>query len=188
MGKHGGGKGGSTSMAERRSMSSVVQARTQTLRERGAEATRRLREALQIAPDLNDATILGTALAEYVAERSQSDPRIAQELRRRYDELIAQSGRGAKRTPRQKETLPPLVPVGHMQPGERLTIDPFAPPDPRFLLRVYGREQLARALQRYGIDMLKEAASRVEREHLGTKPTNRGQKKALVDYIVKYST
>src|SRR5260370_42713667 len=98
-----GGEGGSTSMAERRSMSSVVQARTQTLRERGAEATRRLREALQIAPDLNDATILGTALAEYGAERSQSDPRIAQELRRRYDELIAQSGRGAKRVPRQKE-------------------------------------------------------------------------------------
>lgn len=175
-------------MAERRSMSSAVSARTQTLRERSVEATRRLREALHLAPDLNDSTVLGTALAEYVAERSRSDPYMAQELRQRYDELIVHSGRPRARTSRQSEPVPPLVPVGRAQPGERLTIDPFEPPDPAFLTRVYGHAQLARALERYGVDMLKLTAERVEREHPGTKPAHRGQRKPLVDYIVKYST
>jgi hypothetical protein len=183
-----GRRGGSTGMAEQRSMTSAVRTRAQVLRERGAEATRRLRDALQLAPDLNDATVLGTALAEYMAERSRTDPHIAQELRRRYDELMALGGGRARRASRQTETLPPLVAVGHMEPGERLTINPAAPPDPRFLIRVYGREQLARALQPYMVEMLKETAEQVEREHPGTKPTNRGQRKALIDYIVRYST
>lgn len=175
-------------MPERRSMSTAVQTRAQTLKERGADATRRLREVLLLAPDLTDTTVLGTALAEYIVEKSQSDPHIAQELRSRYDDLAAQSGRGAKRTSIQKETLPsPLVPVGHAQPGERFTIDPFAPPDPQFLIRVYGRDQLAQALEPYMVDMLKQTAASIEREHPETKPTNRGQKKALIDYIVKYS-
>lgn len=175
-------------MAERRGMSSGTQTRTQTLRERSAEATRRLREALHLGPDLNDGILLGTALAEYVAERSRSDPRMAQELRQRYDELIAQNGQHRPRAPRQSGAQPPLVPVGRAQPGERLTIDPFEPPDPAFLTRVYGHAQLGRALERYSVDMLKQTAVRIEQEHPGTKPTNRGQKKPLIDYIVKYST
>lgn len=83
--------------------------------------------------------------------------------------------------------LPPLVPVGRMEPGERVHIDPFEPPVPSFLIRVYGREQLARALQPYMVEMLKMTAAKVEAEHPGTKPTNRSQRKALIDYIVKYS-
>jgi hypothetical protein len=84
------------------------------------------------------------------------------------------------------EALPPLVPVRTDLPYRK--IDPYSPPDPAFLTLVYGRHQLARALQDYTVDMLKLTAAKIEAAHSGTKPKNRGQRQTLIDYIVQYST
>jgi len=66
-------------------------------------------------------------------------------------------------------------------------IDPTAPPDPKWLTMAYGHHQLARALQDYTLDMLKMTADRVQAEHPGTRPANRGRKAAVIAYIVQYS-
>ena len=66
-------------------------------------------------------------------------------------------------------------------------VDPFAPPDPHDIIRVYGYHQLGRALQDYTLDMLKQTADKVQAEHPGTKPKSRGSKAAVIAYIVEYS-
>lgn len=160
---------------------SATQAPRSTLRQRGAEATRALRTALNLPPDISDNTILSTALAEIAAEEVQCNPGFARNVRSRYDELIATHGRPVTRKA-PAQALPPLVPIGHV-PGYH--VDPFNAPDPHFLVRLYGHDQLARALYDYTVDMLKETAAQLEREHPGTKPDNRGRRDALIAYIVE---
>lgn len=169
-----------------RSTTQPAQTVNQRLKDRGAEATRYLRDALHLAPDLNDLSILSTAVAEEAALECGRNSQFATGVRQRYDEMMALRTKTRKPV-RIKPELPPLVPVGHMQPGEHIAIDPFAPPDPGFLTRVYGRAQLGRALVDYTLDMLKQTAAQVEANNPGTKPANRGRKDALIAYIVEYS-
>jgi hypothetical protein len=135
---------------------------------------------MHIPTNPSDAGILGTALAEAAAEEGKHNARFAEDVRRRYEEL-----RGQQRTTAKRETLPPLVPIRTDLPWRG--IDPFAPPDPKFLIQVYGKQQLDRALREYSIPVLKRTAEVVERAHPGTKPTNRGQRDALIAYIVAHS-
>ncbi len=169
-------------MAERRA--STAHIKRQTLQQRGAEATRALREALHLPPALNDTTILGTALARAAAVEIRRNATFAREVQREYAELAAlhrPSSRQKARTGR--ETLPPLVPVRTDLPFR--PVDPFAPPSPQFLSEVYGRPQLGRALQEYTVDILKRTAAVTQARYPGTKPRNGGQKQPLIDYIVE---
>ncbi len=84
-----------------------------------------------------------------------------------------------------KAELPPLVPIRRIE-GYRA--DPFSPPDPLFLTRLYGDHQLDRALQDYTLDFLKLTAANVQAAHPGTKPASMAKKQAVIDYIVRYST
>jgi hypothetical protein len=83
-----------------------------------------------------------------------------------------------------KAELPPLVPIRRIE-GYRA--NPFAPPDPQFLIQLYGTHQLDRALQDYTLDMLKETATKVQADHPGTKPGSKAKKQSVIDYIVQYS-
>jgi hypothetical protein len=170
-------------VAERRA--STAQINRQTLQQRGAEATRELREALHLPPALNDTAILGTALAKAAAVEVRRNATFAREVRREYAELTALRGQTSQREARRaaQEALPPLVPVRTDLPFR--PIDPFAPPDPHFLSEVYGRQQLGRALQEYTVDILKRTAAATEARHPGTKPRNRGQRQPLINYIVE---
>lgn len=167
----------------------TAQTTKQMLQQRGAEATRDLRAALQLPSGLNDTAILGTALAEAAVREIRRNPQFASDVRRSYEELVQAGGGRASRSraggQSKEQDLPPLVPI---RTGEAFRPpDPFAPPDPAFLIYVYGKAQLGRALHEYTVDMLKLTAAKIEREHPGTKPTNRGQRAALIDYIVRYS-
>jgi len=156
------------------------------LRQRGIDATRRLNDALGLSADLSDAKLLGTALAEIVVEESARNRPLATRIRVRYDELSAM--RGAPKTVgpgKNTDQLPALVLIRRDLPYRQS--DPSAPPDPKWLTLAYGHHQLARALQDYTLDMLKMTADRVQAEHPGTRPANRGRKAAVIDYIVKYS-
>jgi hypothetical protein len=82
-------------MADRRA--SATQVVRRTLQQRGAEATRRLREALRLPANLNDAAILGTAVAEVAARESQRNPRFADDVRKAYEELTAMKGSTGRR-------------------------------------------------------------------------------------------
>lgn len=161
-----------------------------TFKTRSAEATRSLHDSLHLPSEMNDPAVLSTALAEVVADenRRSPNPRFALAVRQRYSELLLARS-ATTRSSKSKESLPPLVPLERPagQYATRIRLDPFAPPDPAAIVRVYGRAQLERALQDYMLDSLKETAALIEREHPGTKPTNRGQKQSVIDYIVKYS-
>jgi hypothetical protein len=158
----------------------------QVLQERGASATRSLRELLHLPSDLNDLSVLSTALAEIATEEGRRNPQFASAVRKRYDELAELRGRPTRRAPRaSKEPLPPLVAI--RRDTTYRDVDPFKPPDPKFLTYVYGRNQLARALKEYTVDMLKLTAAAYEAKYPGTKPTNRGHREPLIAYIVEQS-
>jgi len=162
----------------------LKQTPAQVLRERAAKATQDLRDALRLPSDLSDATVLGTALSEAAAREIRRNAGFGQEVRRLYDEIsqarTPTGGDGARR----KVPSEPLIALRHT--GGR--IDPFAPPDPKTLIYVYGEDKLGQALRTYTMDLLKEAADNIQREHPGTRPASRTRKDALVDYIVQYST
>jgi hypothetical protein len=80
------------------------------------------------------------------------------------------------------EPLPPLTPIRHDLPLQKS--DPYSPPNPAYLVLAYGRSQLARALQDYSVDSLKQASAQFESKFPGTKPSNRGQRASLIAYIV----
>src|SRR5690348_307959 len=88
----------STSSGTRRTSSAPV--KRPTLRERGAEATQNLREAMRLPYNTGDTGILGTALAEAAAEEGRHNPRFASEVRRIYAELLDQQRPAAARPAR----------------------------------------------------------------------------------------
>jgi hypothetical protein len=156
-----------------------------SVKQRGETATQSLRQALNLPAATGDAAVLGTALAEIASEESTRNTRFADAVRERYRELMAQQPAPKPGSTSPKEELPPLVPIRRIE-GYRA--DPFKPPDPRFLIQLYGHHQLARALQDYTLEMLKETAVKVQQEHPGTKPTSRSNKKAVIAYIVEHSS
>lgn len=147
-----------------------------------------MRESLHLPADVNDTAILGTAVAEVAARESQRNPRFADDVRKVYDELAAMkrsTGTNRRPTVRQQHELPPLVPIRRTEGP--LHIDPFKAPDPERLAYIYGKNQLARALQGLRVDTLKEMAAKIEQRCPGTKPTNRGHANALIAYIVEHT-
>jgi hypothetical protein len=175
----------STSAGTRSTSTRPLNVREQ-LRQRGIDATRHLNDTLRLSATASDTRLLGTALAEIVVEESARNPQLAARVRARYDEL--ESLRGAPRggnAARTREVLPPLEPIRTDLPYRYS--QPGAPPDPKWLIQVYGQRQLARALQDFSLDMLKLTADKVQAAHPGTRPANRGRKAAVIDYIVKYS-
>lgn len=156
---------------------------TRSVSQRSIQATRRLREVLA----LDDLKFLATAIAEVAAEEAAGNPAFAARIRATYHELEAL--RPPQRTPRGAHGAPGtpgavLVPLHAIDDGKE--IDPYAPPDPYFLRDLYGDPQLRRALERYSLARLQEAATAIEQGHPGTKPRNRGRKAAIIDYIVAH--
>lgn len=131
--------------------------------------------------ELDDLRRLTIALAEAAAQELVGNRPFAARVRALYDEVPATPSRASAPDPFATQ----LVPI-KMVPGR--DINPAAPLDPYFLLEVYGASQLETALNLFPVAKLKEGAAMVERHHPGTKPTNRGRKAALVEYIVRYAS
>ncbi len=155
----------------------------QALRERGAAAIENLGATLQLPETALDSTILATALAEIAADECRRNSEFARAVRTRYDEIAAlrSAGAGGSRARGSRIPVSELVPIGNI-PGWQS--DPFSPPNPHILIQVYGRAQLARALDEYTVEALKQTAATYEAKFPGTKPTNRGQRAPLIAYIV----
>lgn len=160
-----------------------TQTARQTLQQRGAEATRELREALRLPANPSDTSILGTALARAAAREIRRNAAFASDVRREYDELTALRG-GGRKSNSGKPVMEPLVPLRYL---DVRTLDPLAPPNPKDLIYVYGQDKLGRALHEYTLDMLKQTADGIQAAHPGTKPKSRASKQSVIDYIVQYS-
>jgi hypothetical protein len=87
----------------------------QVFKQRGIEAPRNLRDALNVPTDLNDAAALGTALAEVAAEESRRNSRFSDAVRQRYDEVMRLRA-PAPKTGTRKQELSPLCPLNGRYP------------------------------------------------------------------------
>lgn len=151
-----------------------------TPHQRALEATRELRQEL----GLDDVKALSTALAEAAAREVKRNRAFAQEVRAIYQELIQQPS--AARPRKEKNLLPKLVPIVSPESVPRSNVnDIYGPPDPVFLYRLYGKDQLRLALGVFSISLLKEASEKLEQEHPGTKPKSKTRKADIIDYIVE---
>jgi len=171
----------STSSSKRQSASAKRASRVSP-KQQAVKATEQLRDALRLPTCEGDANAFTIALAEVAANESSRNPRFAEAVRARYKELTAQ-----RNVPASRAKSPPLAELVPIRRIEGYRADPFSPPDPQFLTHLYGLSQLPNALEYYRLEMLKEAAAKIEREHPGTRPTSRSSKAAVIDYIVKYS-
>lgn len=151
-----------------------------TATQRSAEAARQAAELL----GLQDVKAVAAALAETALRNVRRDPAFADHVRLLYNEM-AKTAR-PKRAPAQ-----PTAERVELVPREQVTArepNPGGAPDPYYLLELYGADQLAFALARYKVADLKLAAELVQQRNPGTKPTNKGNRDALIAYIVQHVT
>lgn len=135
------------------------------------------------ALDLHDLKRLSIALAEAAAEEVIRSRTFAERVRALYESVPATVDSRGNSSP-SALTLD-LVPI---KPLDGRWVDPSTPLDPYFVLDTFGPHQLERALAIFPLTKLKEASAAVEARNPGTKPTNRGQKAAIIAYIVEELT
>ena len=95
------------------------------------------------------------------------------------------SGKASGTVPRSSKT-PFVIPDDGLVPLKRVenNLSLGAAVDPYYLHELYGPQQLPKALQRYHLSQLLEAAAIVQSKHPGTKPANKSKKAAVIAYIV----
>jgi hypothetical protein len=164
-------------------MSSPATVKAPTFPQRASRAA----EAVAQYLELDDARRVTAALAEVAAEEVVRNPSMALRIRTRYEELAparkrrtSSTSRSDSKPPKAQRTLVPLkiVETGDVNIGA--TLDPYR------LYDIYGADQLADALDEYTLASLKEAVELVQERHPGTKPTNKGQREPIIQYIVRY--
>ncbi len=172
-------------MAGQQSTAGTAQAVHPTLKQRGDNATRDLRQAAHLPTNPQDSNVLLTALAEAATREARRNPQFASDIQRTYAQILAMRGRAGQG--KSKGAQPQLPPLVALHPDPTYPIDTFGPIDIPYLIRVYERQQLGRALYEYGLDKLKQASAPIEAAHPGTKPKNKSSKQSVIDYIVKHS-
>jgi hypothetical protein len=158
---------------------SVAVNEARTPHQRARAATRLLRQEL----GLDDVKVLSTALAEAAAREVKRNRAFAEQVRTIYHELVQQQPPSRPR--KEKNSLPKLVPIVPPESLPRHHIDPYGPPDPVFLYKLYGKDQLRLALEVFSLALLKEAAAKLEEEHPGTRPKSKTRRADLIDYIIE---
>jgi hypothetical protein len=161
-------------------MSTAIETRKRTPTQRVTEAAQQVATTL----GLEDQKRVSAALAEAAAEAVRRDSLFAARVRILYNQMTpapatrrtTTQGRGTRAAPDVE-----LVPIKQV---EGWFLNPAAPPDPYFLLEVYGSKQLPLALQRYTVARLREAVELVQQRNPGTRPTGK-TRQHLIDYIVE---
>jgi hypothetical protein len=161
-------------------MSTVVEGtRRLTPTQRVTEAAQQVASTL----GLEDQKRVSAALAEAAAEAVRRDSLFAARVRILYKEMTpAPATRRATAGGTRAAPDVELVPIKQV---EGWFLNPGAPPDPYFLLELYGPKQLPLALQRYTVARLREAVELVQQRNPGTGPRGK-TRQALIDYIVAH--
>lgn len=164
-------------------MASSTTVRTPTYPQRVTLAAESVAQYLH----LDDPKRLSAAIVEIVAEEVTRNPSMASRIRNRYDELALPKRRRGS-SARNTVTKPPkpmrtLVPLKIVETGD---VNIGAALDPYRLYEVYGAEQLADALDEHTLASLQEAMECVQERHPGTKPTNKGRRQTIIEYVVRY--
>lgn len=129
-----------------------------------ASALRRAAAALGVA----ESARLADSLLAVAAEAVERDLAFAARVRSLLtaDSTAHGAQAGAATKPTKPTDSPRLVPLARISDA---VLDPFGPPDPVYLYRLYGAEQLPTALAQYAYASLREAAARL----FSASPTDR---------------
>lgn len=152
--------------------------------DRAATATRLLCEALSLgALKPKELKNLATALAEAASTEISHNTAFRERVLSVYQELARASApvRSNGTTSRAKPSKLQLIVRRHV---DARLFGPDRPLDPYLQQYVYEDDQLRTALDRFPATELKQAAAIVEQRNPGTKPANRSQKAALLEYIL----
>lgn len=166
------------------STTSTTRVGTTTVSERTTAATRDLCATLGIG-DLSSANAkhLALALALVAGEEAARNGEFAARLREAYQALVpAKAPAPRKAAPAGDKRKIRLTPVGVVDESE---LDPYGPPNPFALQKLYGNDQLRLALERYSLTALKETLPAMQERFPGTKP-KKITKPGIIDYIVEY--
>lgn len=156
--------------------------------DRSEAATRRLCDELSLGVlKPKELKHLSTALVEASSSEVTHNTAFRERILAIYAEL--KTAATPKRTSARNGTSRAKTPLDWLTPIHPVDPKLFGPDkllDPYLIQYAYGDEKLHPILDRYGANRLKEAAAIVEERNPGTKPTNRSNKNALIEYIVRY--
>lgn len=159
-------------------MPTAVKSRTITLTSRGVEAVWRAVETLEIT----DPKRLASVLMEVASEEVERNSRFADRVRVLYNALTPAKPQASTRG-RPKLLPADIKPIKHV---EGRPFDIGAPPDPYFLLEIFGAAQLPRVLKLYSNDGLLEAVKIVQERNPAAKLKGKSKTKTvLVDFLVR---
>lgn len=158
-------------------MSTVIDPKPLTVAQRTTEAVRKAADMMAV----DDVKRMGAALVEAALEQMHQDAAFSVRVRNLYDAMAAPKKATGAHT-RRKAGHVELVPIRQID----IEINPAAPPDPYFLLDLYGPAQLALALQPYTAARLRETMKQVQQRNPGTKPDG-PSKQQLIEYIVRFA-
>jgi hypothetical protein len=160
-------------------MSTTVATKSISLTPRAVEAVWRAIEELGVS----DPKLLASVIVEVASDELQTSGRFSDRVRYLYDSLSA-----AKKKPASKGG-PKMLPA-HLKPIRQIegqTFDIGAPPDPYFLLDLFGAEQLPEVLKLYSVDGLIRGAEIVQERRPDAKPLKAAKTKApIIKYILQY--
>ena len=170
-------------------MSTATRGKTTELQERTLQATQELRAALgleTITP--TQAKLLTIALAEAATEEAKDNPAFVARIRSKLAELLPKpvekkpnERKGSISAKEKSYSDLKLTPIKQVD-AERL--NPYGFPDPFVLLEAYGQAQLPLVLNRYSLSLLNKIAQDFQEKYPGTRPSDKRQKNAVVEYIV----
>jgi len=148
--------------------------------DRATEATRKLKKALGLQDlAVADQKRLSTAIAEVAAEEASSHPEFAKRILALYEALApSKKSKGEKSTYIGEDLVPISSTIGYH-------INVYGPPEPDILLKIYGKEQLPKALSLFKPAKLKEAVIQLMQERPGTKPKTKTKAEDLINYIIE---
>ncbi len=174
-------------------MSSQVNTTTMTIQQQSAAATRELCQALGLGTlKPAELKLLTVALARVAADETRRNEDFGRRIRSLYQSLLPEKP-AKKTTPKESANRIPrrsgkqkveLIPIGTVDESE---LNPYAPPNPWALQRLYGDPQLLLALGRYSPDKLKQTLPAMQQRYPGTKP-KRLTKPGIIEYIVEMLT
>ena len=164
-----------------------------TIQQQSVAATQELCEALGLGV-LKPAELkyLTVALARGATEEAQRNDEFKQHIQSLYQSLLPVKPTKAKAPKKEPSSgarssgskKVKLTPIGSVDESE---LNPYAPPNPWALRRLYGDKQLSAALGRYSADKLKETLPAMQQRYPGTQP-KKMTKPGIIAYIVEMLT
>lgn len=159
---------------------------TLSVQQRGTQGTHDLCAALGLgAVSPAHLKYLSLALAEAAIVEIGRNSAFADRVRAGYVALLPAPHAGAPKAGDTKDHSAwkaRLTPIGQV---DEALLDPYAPPNPFALQRLYGDAQLALALERYSLTALKASLALVRERFPGTEP-RKLTKPGIIAYMVEH--